>query len=394
MNIALVTYSLKIGGIERVIFNQAKIFQESGHQVVVVESQGQGPWKDYFQENGIEVVSFSIPIFQSKTAYSKELIEFLKDFDILFIHDSPYVQASISLLPDKLIVFTVLHSMLDSMMDNASSNLSSINKIITVSPYLSQIMSEQKHVESEKILCIPTAVIKDQDIPALPNLAINKKLIFIGRIEHTEKAVMILPDIVRKVLEQTPINYIHVFGEGSDQQALKKKISDYGLQDCMVLKGYLPYDQLLDTLAQYDFLILPSFFEGQGLVVLEAMAMGVIPFASRLEGRTTVWVQEGSQGFLANPGDPDDFARVISQNINRKDLLQISENAKEVVRKEFTFEKMNDRYIQLVADELKFPGQTFRDGVVDLALLGDLPRVPFVLVKPIRRFMKILRLWE
>lgn len=394
MKIALVTYNLQIGGIERVIFNQAKLFQESGHQVLVVESQGQGPWKTYFQENGIEVVTFSIPFFQSKTGYSKSLIEFLKDFEILFIHDSPYVQAGISLLPDKQLVFHILHSILDSMLDNASSNLSSINKIITVSPYLSQLLAEQKHVESEKILVIPTSVIKEQDIPVSPKQKIGKKMLFIGRIVHTEKAVLILPDIIRKVLEQTPISHLHVYGEGSDKKALEEKIIAYGLQDIIVIKGYLPYEKLMEIFTQYDFLILPSFFEGQALVIQEAMGAGVIPFASRLDGRTTIWIEEGRHGFLANPGDPEDFARVISQNINRKDLLEISENAKEVVREEFTFEKMKDRYLKLIDDELNFHGHITRDGVMDLDLLGDLPRVPFVLIKPFRRLLKLLRLWK
>jgi glycosyltransferase involved in cell wall biosynthesis len=394
MNIALVTYSLKIGGIERVIFNQAKIFQESGHHVLVVESQGKGPWKTYFQENGIEVKTFELPIFKSKAAFSKDLINFLKGFDVLFIHDSPYVQAGIPSLPDRILVFTVLHSMLESMLDNASGNLSSINKIITVSPYLSKLLAAQKQVESEKIEYIPTSVINQQDIPVLPKQEIGKKMLFIGRIEHAEKAVMILPDIIRKVLEDTPISCLHIFGEGSDMEALQEKIIQYGLRDFMIIKGYLPYQQLFDTLAQYDFLILPSFFEGQGLVVLEAMAMGVIPIASRLEGRTTVWVEDGAQGFLADPGDPDDFARVISQNINRKDLLEISENAKMVVRKGFTFEKMKERYTQLIADELQFPGQISRDQVINMPLLGDLPEVPFFLVKPLRKLLKILRLWK
>lgn len=394
MKIALVTYSLKVGGIERVIFNQAKLFQESGHNVLVVESQGKGPWKSYFQENNIEVISYSIPFFQSKANYSRKLIRVLKDFDILFIHDSPYVQAGISLLPAKKLVFTMLHSVLESMLNNVSGSLSSINKIITVSPYLSELLANQRQVVSEKIICIPTAVIREQDIPPDLKQKVGKKMVFIGRIENAEKAVMILPDIVRKVLEKTQISHIHIYGEGSDQQALEEKIREYGLQEYMVLKGYLPYEQLLDTLAQYDFLILPSFFEGQGLVVLEAMAMGVIPFASRLEGRTTVWVQEGTHGFLANPGDPDDFARVISQNINRKDLLEISENAKDVIRNEFTFEKMKDRYEQLIADEIKCPSQLSRDGVINLDLLGDLPLVPFILVKPLRRFMKLLGVWK
>jgi len=394
MNIALVTYNLQIGGIERVIFNQAKLFQESGHQVSVIETQGQGPWKSYFQKNGIEVVTFSISFFQSKATYCKTLIKFLEDFDVLFIHDSPYVQAGISLLPDRLIVFPVLHSILDSMLDNASSNLLSINKIVTVSPYLTQLLVEQRHVEQDKIVMIPTAVIKEQDIPVRPKQEVGKKLIFIGRIEHTEKAVLIFPDIIRKVLEHTSISQFHIYGEGSDKKALEEKIIAYDLQETIIMKGYLPYEKLMETFAQYDFLILPSFFEGQGLVIQEAMAAGVIPFASRLEGRTTVWIEEGRHGFLANPGDSEDFASAIIQNINREDLLQISENAKEVVRNEFTFEKMKDRYTHLVADELKFPGQISRDGVMDLALLGDLPRAPFVLVKPIRRLMKLLGIWK
>lgn len=394
MKIALVTYSLMIGGIERVIFNQAKLFQEAGNQVIVVETQKKGLWNSYFLESGIDVKTFQLSPWVSKVGHTKKLIQFLKDYDVIFIHDSPFVQAGISTLPDTIFIFPVLHSILDSMLDNATANLSAVNKIITVSPYLKTLLEEKRNVPSEKIQCIPTSVIKESGICTKQKTKVGKKFIYLGRLEHTEKAVLILPDIIQKVMQHAEIDCLHIYGDGSDKVELESKIQDYGLGEIIKVKGYLPYDNLYQTLQQYDFMILPSFFEGQGLVALEAMAQGVIPVVSRLEGRTEAWIEHGKSGFLCIPGDPDDFSKVIIDMLQRSDLHLISENGKNVVRTGFTLEHMKSAYEELIriAQVKELP--TLRDQNIDFQLLGDLPRIPYLMVRPFRKSLKLLGLWK
>lgn len=394
MKIALVTYSLQIGGIERVIFNQAKIFSSEGHDVTVVESQGKGIWNSYFIESGINTVSFELSHWASKTAHCHKLLNFLKDFDVLFIHDSPYVQAGISKLPKSVKVFSVLHSVLESMLDNCSANLSDMEKIITVSPYLKTLVQEERGVPDGKVLCIPTAVIHKEEIPSEKKRSIGGKFVYLGRIENQEKAILILPEIVKKVMLKSNFECLDIYGEGSDKQNLIESVKRLGLSDVISIKGYLDYDRLHEVLKNYDFLILPSNFEGQGLVALEAMALGVIPIVSRLPGRTESWIKEGVNGFLCKPGDAQDFVSSISKVLERNDLVAISENAKEVVRQFFTLEKMKEDYLKLLQESKESENLPARSGILDKRILGDLPNVPYFMIRPIRKALKIMGLWK
>lgn len=68
---------------------------------------------------------------------------------------------------------------------------------------------------------------------------------------------------------------LEMIGAGCEEAALKAHANRLGLADRIVWKGAIAPDQILDALAGADLLVLPSRWDGWGVIVNEALAAGV-----------------------------------------------------------------------------------------------------------------------
>lgn len=77
-------------------------------------------------------------------------------------------------------------------------------------------------------------------------------------------------------------------------------------------RGFLPPAEAARTLAGGLALLLPSVEEQWGLVVNEALALGVPVLASTRVGAADGLLRPGVNGFLADPHDAEGFARLMT----------------------------------------------------------------------------------
>ena len=82
----------------------------------------------------------------------------------------------------------------------------------------------------------------------------------------------------------------------------------------MQLPGWRP--DIRPCLAQADALVIPSRWEGFGLIAVEAMASGVPVIASRVDGLAEV---VGESGVLVPPEDPAALAAAIAALLSDPD---------------------------------------------------------------------------
>jgi len=85
--------------------------------------------------------------------------------------------------------------------------------------------------------------------------------------------------------------------------ALRSAIAEHGLGDRVRLHGEVPPGVLESMYAQADAFVLPSFFEGYGMVLAEALAHG-LPIVSTTAGAIPDTVPREA-GVLVPPGDAD-----------------------------------------------------------------------------------------
>jgi glycosyltransferase involved in cell wall biosynthesis len=90
-----------------------------------------------------------------------------------------------------------------------------------------------------------------------------------------------------------------IVGEGYLYEDLVAMVNRLGLKDSVLFTGF--QRDVFEIMAAFDVAVLPSFFEGMGRVLLEAMAMEKPVVASRVGGIPDL-VEDGINGFLVNPG--------------------------------------------------------------------------------------------
>jgi glycosyltransferase involved in cell wall biosynthesis len=82
-----------------------------------------------------------------------------------------------------------------------------------------------------------------------------------------------------------------------------------GIQKKVRITGYVTQLEYESLLSASDLLVLPSLYEGFGIPIIEAMAIGTPVAASNVGAMAEV---VGENGVLFNPKDPDDIARSLN----------------------------------------------------------------------------------
>jgi glycosyltransferase involved in cell wall biosynthesis len=101
-----------------------------------------------------------------------------------------------------------------------------------------------------------------------------------------------------------------VVGEGDLYGELQKSVDEDGLSGSVLFTGFqMDVSEILST---FDVAVLPSFFEGMGRVLLEAMAMEKPVVASRVGGIPDL-VKHQLNGLLVKPGDVTGLTDALEQ---------------------------------------------------------------------------------
>ena len=181
-------------------------------------------------------------------------------------------------------------------------------------------------------------------------------ILFIGRIER-KKNVLGLVQAFRRLIHNAPQPPLNLRGGelklvlagslGYGGEDVRQAIKTFKLQDRVVHLGYVERPQYLDLLKHAALLVLPSFGEGFGLPVLEAMAQAVpvvcsdIPVLHEVGGNAVQYF---------NPHDPQDIAYRID-SVLQNEMLQseMIKRGKERAR-EFTWEKTARETWKVIAE--------------------------------------------
>ncbi len=141
-------------------------------------------------------------------------------------------------------------------------------------------------------------------------IGVGEKVPLVGTIAvfKPQKSPDDFVEVARRVAASVPEARFVMVGDGELRAGTERKIASAGLSDRFHMMGWRP--EIPDLLAAFDVFLLTSRWEGLPKVVPQALISGTAVVATGVDGTREV-VDEGRDGFLAEPGDVETMAEKV-----------------------------------------------------------------------------------
>src|SRR3989475_8252944 len=126
--------------------------------------------------------------------------------------------------------------------------------------------------------------------------------LFVGSLVH-RKGVDTLARAFSLLVDRVPGVRLLIAGDGAGAQLLDRQLPERAAR-AVTRQGFVAWQSLPQLYGKGDYLVLPSRYDGWGMVVAEAMASGLPVIGSTAAGAVLDLVQEGITGWQVPPDDP------------------------------------------------------------------------------------------
>lgn len=149
---------------------------------------------------------------------------------------------------------------------------------------------------------------------------VNKEsdLVFCGRL-HKRKGVYDLVDIVDRVKKTNPHIFCKVIGDGPEKNNLIEAIKEKKLTRNFELVGFVSEEEKIRILKSGKIFVFPSYEEGWGIVIGEALACGLPVIVYDLKDIRDIWRDSVS---WIDIGDKNSFANEIKRLLSNESEMQ------------------------------------------------------------------------
>jgi glycosyltransferase involved in cell wall biosynthesis len=383
MKILIVCKSIPIrsqGGIQTHVWKLSEHMIRLGHEVSILTA---GSWKQgikTYELEGRTIIEIPylplyrqplMPMFLEELSFNISAKKWLKNHEMAF--DIVHLQGRSGFMRpktgNKKPIVSTFHGLV-SVENNRSKRANSIeiflherwatwfersqikysNALIAVS---NEMLEEMQSLTSDKLA--KTQIISNGvdlekfNINKTQGEIDEKRLVFVGRIDPIKG----IYNLVQAMKQVKPDIHLVMIGDSFERKAFEKHVFTDGLADRITFTGALPNATVFEWIRASYALVLPSFHETQGIVLLEANACGKPVLASDVGGIKEV-VQHKENGFLFNPHNIDSIADAINALFEMpKTARQMGERGRELVEKYYTWDKIAEQTLDFYANTIK-----------------------------------------
>ena len=162
----------------------------------------------------------------------------------------------------------------------------------------------------------------------------------VGRLSE-QKGIKYFLDAIPEVLKKHNDARFSIVGDGELKQELMHQAEDLGIIDAVSFLGYR--SDVQNLMAQMDFIVLSSLWEGLPLTPIEAFSVGKTVVATAVAGTIEI-VRTGKYGILVESRDAISLAEGINRMIETTNRAELEEEAKKTFNEEFSYSVFSKQY--------------------------------------------------
>lgn len=196
-----------------------------------------------------------------------------------------------------------------------------VDAVISVSRYSAEQFARWSKVPIERAFVLPNCVDLDTFRPQPRDpvllerygLKAHKVILTVGRLASAErhKGFDEVIELMPRLLKRFPNLKYLIVGEGDDRPRLEAKADSYRVANHVIFTGHIPEREKVAHYNLADAFVMPSTWEGFGIVLIEAAACGVPVIGSRADGSREA-LREGLLGRLVDPRKPEELIEAVT----------------------------------------------------------------------------------
>ena len=360
------------GGVERIVSVKASYFADVlGYDVTVIVTEGNGRDSFFPLSDKVKVVNFELgfeelwkaSFFQKVFLYlnkqrkykkllSAELMRIRPDFTISMLRREINFLTDIRDGSKKIGELHVNRSNYRNFEQNESNAL----KNLFAKLWMDSLVGKLKKLDRLVVLTeksktswpeLSNVVVIPDPLPFHVEIKSNlrsKRVITIGRYAY-QKGYDILLRAWAEIEKKYPDWQLAIYGMGN-QNPLRNQMKDLGIDaDRCLLNG--PVNDVSKEYLNSSLFVLPSRFEGFGLVIIEAMSCGVPVVAFNCPMGPDEIITDGEDGFLVPVGDVCTLVDKLQMLMQDHELrMKFSEKAYRNSDR-YRIDKISNQWIQL-----------------------------------------------
>lgn len=197
-------------------------------------------------------------------------------------------------------------------------------------------------IDTTRLAAIPNGF----RIPVMEPREKRKRLLFVGRLSHGQKNVLLLPRLWALISNALLDWELHIVGDGPDRGRLEQAIDERGLSRVFLHGKMDPVEHY----QQAAIFLMLSAYEGFGNTLIEAQMHGVVPVAFKSYSALPWMLNDGVDAVFVEPFDLEHYAQLVTRLATDSQALARMRKASYENAKRFSEQRVGEQWIELFSE--------------------------------------------